>query len=274
MQEQTCPKCGHRFQASLVQIGTVEGDVYNAHRCIVINSPEKEDAVTMLSKEPSSGDLNISEVKNLTLTQKHITINVEPSRPVKIHIATKPEEVQAAGDGVLIVSTDWSNLELGKVQPMSPEEETQETRQSAAQPTEKEVIISSIIHQHTEQLTAEIIGFMQREDPPKKVLKDLYDREHLRLLGLTKRLDFLMMVDMKDLAKVLQLEPEIQGILAEMVPPHCRQEVRWGNFSHLPLQRSIRQQGAAETSEGGIQHYVAGYTKDMPKVVDLDKMDV
>ncbi|KAK7116178.1 hypothetical protein V1264_001905 [Littorina saxatilis] len=174
----------------------------------------------------------------------------------------------------MIVSTDWSNLELGKGQPMSPEEETQETRQSAAQPTEKEVIISSIIHQHTEQLTAEIIGFMQREDPPKKVLKDLYDREHLRLLGLTKRLDFLMMVDMKDLAKVLQLEPEIQRILAEMVPPHCRQEVRWGHFSHLPLQRSIRQQGAAETSEGGKQYYVADYTKDMPKVVDLDKMDI
>ncbi|XP_070182588.1 uncharacterized protein [Littorina saxatilis] len=278
---QTCAACGHSLASSAsktVKIGRVAGDVRISNRSIEIKPQRTDDAVGIL-KKTRSGDCTISTVNNLTLTQQHTTINIDRKIPVKVHVATDPEELQSATDGVMMLRADWSGVSSETSQTSL----TQESPPAAAsdQPAEesqnKEIIITRLINKHAEGFFAEVLGLIQ-EDLPEKIVKELFNRFHLRLLGLTKRLEFLMEVDRNNLSEALRLEPEIQEVLAELVPHARRQEVTWRSFSHLPVQSSDQNHNDANASgeaesvsqvamqNPGRQNSEAGVSRDVESI--------
>ncbi|KAK7116173.1 hypothetical protein V1264_001900 [Littorina saxatilis] len=145
--------------------------------------------------------------------------------------------------------TDWSEASSEESQPSSTREST--SAAASAHRTEeskdKDIIVTRLINEHAEDFFAEVMGLIQ-EEFPERIVKELFNRFHLRLLGLTKRLEFLMEVDRKNLSEVLRLEPEIQEVLAELVPQDRRHEVTWGSFSHLPVQCSDHKHNDADVS--------------------------
>ncbi|XP_070211225.1 uncharacterized protein [Littorina saxatilis] len=256
-QTSVCPKCGHDNHACSqcgyelmtsfrsVKGENVAGDVHAAKRVVMTIAPQSDEAVGILKQTPS-GDCTISTVSNLILTQHHTTIKIDPqTKPVKVHIASNAEELQSATDGVMILRADWSDTTISGEQAQS----SQTTDKSETPSEEREVIITRLINKQTEEFFVEVMKVIQREDLPEKIMKDLYQRFQLRLLGLTKRLEFLMEVDRSRVLDVMQLEGKIQEVLAGLVPRHRRQEVTWESFSHVPVQCSEKDEGTVQAIE-------------------------
>ena len=159
----------------------------------------------------------------------------------------------AAADNILVLKSDWKEgeAEAATTDPgnltsnIDPEvhanipitgptaSERQPVKETHQQ---RQTIVKRMIDERTESLFTEIMQEVRKESVPEKIVKDLFSKFHMKLLGLTKRLEFLMEVRTEDIDEVFKLEPEIDDLLAQLVPPHRRQEVTWERFSHRPVQ--------------------------------------
>ncbi|KAK7089051.1 protein mono-ADP-ribosyltransferase PARP15-like isoform X2 [Littorina saxatilis] len=165
------------------------------------------------------------------LKEKHISAVKEGA-----HANVKQKPAKETSDDVLILKTDWSEKSPPPTSKTEAVSSSVQRPKVEAKPEHKELMITRLIDSHTETLLSEVMAQIKVHNSlPKEIVQKLYERFRLRLLGVTKRLEFLMEVDSQDVERVLNLQPEVQKLLSEVVPPGKREEVTWKDFSHHPL---------------------------------------
>jgi ankyrin repeat protein len=131
-----------------------------------------------------------------------------------------------ATDDILILNVSWKNRD----HPAATEKTSTADKQS-------HLLVKRLIDQGSEKLFNKIMVKLRKKNLPQSLVKDLYTRFQLRLLGITKRLEMLLEVDRDDVERILRLEPEIQDVLAQaVVPTSCKEKVTWSQFSRQPVQ--------------------------------------
>jgi hypothetical protein len=82
----------------------------------------------------------------------------------------------------------------------------------------------------------EVMQTVQTFAVPQKITKQLHDQFRLQLVGLTKRLEFVLRVRSDEVERVLGVVEDVQKILAEVVPPSRRSQLTWSRLARQPVQ--------------------------------------
>lgn len=199
--------------------------------CARCSQPLPSNRARTLSFSPE-GHININYVKNLIVTQRVTNVYVDSRQtPVRVSVVDDPEDLQAASDDVLILTADWeADDSLGRRATHS----ASASSMADDEHRQPEVLITRMIGT-TERLYYDVnTAINEDRSIPSQIVQGLYRKFHLRLIALTKRVEFVMQVDHRDVKRVLGLQHEVQDQLAHLLL--MNREVTWESFSRPPTQ--------------------------------------
>jgi ankyrin repeat protein len=98
------------------------------------------------------------------------------------------------------------------------------------------VSLSKRIEKCSEKMFKEVMQTIRTAAVPQKITKQLHDQFRLQLVGLTKRLEFVLRVRSDEVEKVLGVDEDVQKVLAEVVPPSRRSQLTWSRLARQPMQ--------------------------------------